>query len=65
MKLQKNEYNSYFETYVSKALHLNQELIETMQSSLELFFTILSDLPEEKHLYTNRITVKYLSKEAV
>ena len=52
MKLQTNEYNSYFETYVSKALHLNQELIETMQSSLELFFTILSDLPEEKHLYT-------------
>lgn len=51
MKVNKNEYNPYFETYVSKVLQNDAGIIENMQSSLELFFNVLAELPEEKHLY--------------
>ena len=51
MRLQKTEYPSFFETYISKALQLDKNIIETLQSSLEMFFTVLSELPEEKELY--------------
>ena len=63
MKLQKNEYDSYFEIYVSKALKLDKDLIKTMQNSLEMFFNVLSELPEEKHLYAydrDKWTIKEL-----
>jgi len=51
MAIPKNEYATFYETYVSKAQLLDNGLIENLQSSLVKFFEVLSDLPEEKHLF--------------
>lgn len=52
MKLSQTEYPSYFNNYIALAHEGSSEgIIETLQLSLEQFFLILSNLPEDKLLY--------------
>jgi hypothetical protein len=63
MKLLKTEYAPFYEVYVSKTLALNKGIIESLEVSSKLFFTVLSDLPKEKELFAyqeNKWTIKEL-----
>jgi hypothetical protein len=63
MKLLKTEYAPFYEVYVSKAIALNKGIIESLEVSSKLFFTVLSDLPKEKELFAyqeNKWTIKEL-----
>jgi len=63
MNLLKNEYASYFELYISKAQKNNTTILDSLEFSNKYFFQLLSDLPNDKHLYAyakNKWTIKEL-----
>ena len=63
MKIDKNQYAPFYETYISKSLKKGDDIIKNMQSSLEDFFLILSDIPVEKQLFAyekDKWTIKEL-----
>ena len=63
MKLLKSEYDSFYEVYVSKALKLEKEIIDSLEESSKIFFDVLSDLPKDKELFAyaeNKWTIKEL-----
>lgn len=47
----KNEYNPFFDNYVSLALKSDDDIIKNMYLSLDRFIELLSNLPEDKHLF--------------
>jgi len=62
-KLLRKEYNPFFENYVSLALNTNNDIIKNMYLSFDRFYLLLSNLPEDKHLYAyddKKWTVKEL-----
>ena len=63
MKLLKSEYDPFYEVYVSKALKLNNSIVESLVISSELFFEVLSQVPKDKELFAyaeNKWTIKEL-----
>ncbi len=51
MLIPKNEYASFYETYISIVYKADKSLVENLQNSLIKLFKIFAELPEEKQNY--------------
>ena len=51
MKPQQNEYAPYYDNYVSLGLNKAAAINESLVASLADFMLLLTDLPQEKHLF--------------
>ncbi|MCR9172832.1 MAG: DinB family protein [bacterium] len=51
MNLNKNEYHSYFETYIGPLAERNESITEILENSAQSFVELLLALPEEKETF--------------